>query len=316
MAIPPATAEFPNLSRKAIIGTSIGAALFLILIILTILFITRSWTRRAGKITSCDHSRSTTSSCVLRNFSICSLCEMDNNSTCGSIRELADTAKAELPDERSPSGSSNRIPELSQPLSRMVHELRSYTTSRDHSVSHTNSGNASRLLISTRISRKSRTSLRSSSSAPCVETTISSSAHRENLNRGHTSVIAPTTAAEIYDLYMRRSLNLNRSLPLTPISESPQRSPISIRFSQGNSFCPRPHILQVPERAYDYAVIHPDIPMSRYSFPSVRHKRRPVGVLLPGLGISISPGISDLTTPTPTTMVGRQGHGRPNEHWA
>lgn len=102
-----------------------------------------------------------------------------------------------------------------QLLARMAHELRSYTTSRHHSVSHTHSVNASRILISTRISRKSRTSLRSSSSAPCVETTISSSAHRENLNRGHTSVIAPTTAAEIYDLYMRRSLNLDRSLPPT-----------------------------------------------------------------------------------------------------
>jgi len=302
------------MSRKTIIGTSTGAASFLILVILAILFIMRHWTRKAGKTSSYDHSRSTTSSCVLRNFSICSLCEMDNNSTCGSIRELADTAKAELLDERSRSGSSNRIPELFQSLSRMVHELRSYTTSRHHSVSHTHSVNASRILISTRISRKSRTSFRSSSSAPCVETTISSSAHRENLNRGHTSVIAPTTAAEIYDLYMRRSLDLNRSLPPTPISESPQTSPIFIRFSQGNSFCPRPHILQVPERAYDYAVIHPDIPRPRYSSPSTRYKRRPVGVVLPGLGIAISPGISDLTTPTPTTMVSHQEHGRSNKH--
>jgi len=256
------------------------------------------------------------SSLIPRISRICSLRKIDSDSIYRPIRELPDTTRAELLDERSPSGSSNTIPELFQSFARMAHELRSYTTSRHHSVSHTHSVNASRILISTRISRKSRTSFRSSSSAPCVETTISSSAHRENPNRGQTSVIAPTTAAEIYELYMRRSLNLDRSLPPTPISESPQMSPVFIRFSQGNSFCPRPHILQVPERAYDYAVIHPDIPMSRYSFPSVRHKRRPVGVLLPGLGISISPGISDLTTPTPTTMVGRQGHGRPNEHWA
>lgn len=299
--------------RKTIIGTSVGAASLLILVILAFLLVMRNRRQKSGKLISHEDSRPPVPSENPRVLSHCSVREIDNNSMCGPVRELSNTAKAELQDEQTPSGSGNEISEMYQPLPPIVHELKSHMTSRQHSMVQTHTVNTGRIFMSTRISRKSETSLTSFDSIACVETVISASAHRENLDSGQASVYSSNAEAEIYALYMRKSLNLDRSLPPTPISESPQTSPVVIKFDRGNSFRPRPQIVRTPARGSMSAIVSLGIPTSRYSLAPRRHQRLPAGVLLTGLETVIPPGQSDPTTPR--TLVSSPGYGTTNQSW-
>ena len=200
-------------------------SLFL-LITLAIIFAIRRMRRKISKNPNIDSLEPSTPSQAPRAPTPCLILEIDNNSLCGPIRELPDNGQAELLDHQSPSGSGIETSEMSQPLpiSTVAHELRTHRSSQEYSVVHAR--NANKILMSTSISRKSWTSLKSVDGTPCVETVISASIMRNIFDVGRSSTPTSNLEEQIYSSYMRKPLDLNRSLPPTPISESPQLSPI------------------------------------------------------------------------------------------
>ena len=64
-----------------------------------------------------------------------------------------------------------------------------------------------------------------------------------------TSSDAPGVQTRIYSLPRRKSIDLDRSLPPTPISESPQTlSPVMTTFNISSRFSTRPRLITVPRR--------------------------------------------------------------------
>lgn len=303
----------PHIGRKTIIGTSLGIASLLILVILAFLFVKRIRRQRSGKLVGHDDSRFPLPLDNLRVFTICSVPEIENNTIYEPIRELPDSSKAELPDERHPSRSSNRISEICQPRPPTIHELKSHITPRQHSMVHTHTVNTGRIFMSTKVSRRNETSTTSRDSTPHVETVIPASSHLKNDDSRLASVHSSNAAAEIYSLYLRTSPSLGRSSPPTPISESPQTSPIFNEFDRRNSFRPRSRSFPVPAHDSMSAFVSPSIPSSRYPATPRRHERHPVSVLLTGLEIAVPPGQSDPTSPT--TLASSQGLIRTSKNW-
>ena len=303
-----------RIRRETIIGTSVGAVLFLISVIVVFLFFIRKRRRKSGKV-SHDELRSPMPSDNPSVFSICSVREIDNNSMCGPVRELPDTSRAELLDEQLPSGSGNEISEMYQPFPRTTTELNSHMSASQHSMAQTHTVNTGR--ISTRLPRRSyssfiinpplRISFTSFDCTSCIENVVSAPAHSMTLDDGLASTPTSNSVAEIYSLYMRESPNLDRSLPPTPISESPQTSPVSIKFERGNRSRPLPQVPQVTARGSMFPVVSPNIPTSRYSPTSKRHKLRPAGVFPTGLEVTIPPGYLDPMIPT--ALFSSRGHG-------
>ena len=167
--------------------------------------------------------------------------EIGYNSMVEPFRELPDSAKArvELLNEQSPSGSGNEISEMPEVLPPVSHELRADRGS--YVMVQTRTANRWKIFTSTKISRKSWTSLALSDRATCVETAISTSPlQRKGISIGRSSIDTSNLEAEIYSFYIRKSLDLNRSLPPTPISESPQISPVLADFNVPSSFYQRP----------------------------------------------------------------------------
>jgi len=142
----------------------------------------------------------------------CSIKEMDLNSLIQMYRELPDNGKAELLDQTTASGSGHKISELSSPHDSppIVHELMTHY-SLDH-ISLTQSRSARdkfAIVVSTNMSSQSKLSANTSAGFPSMKTTISSS--------------------------RAKGVDLDRSLPPTPISESVQISPIMTTFNRGTS---------------------------------------------------------------------------------
>ena len=122
-------------------------------------------------------------------------------------RELPGTHKVELLDHSAASGSGRDITELSSPpgFTPFVHELMSRRSPDNASCAQSHAAiNNSTIMVSTTMSNESRPS--ANVSAPVVQTIICSS-----------------RAAEV---------DLERSLPPTPISESVQISPIVCNFER------------------------------------------------------------------------------------
>lgn len=194
---------------------------------------------------------------------ICSICEIDQNSLCGPYRELPGNGRAELQDEHSPSGSGKDISEIAQALPPMVHELQTHRSSKEKPMVQI--GIKGAIFIQTKFSRKSWTSIDSSDGTPCIETIISSSPWHSSLTLDKSSIHSFDTEKEILASYRRRTLDLERALPPTPISESPQVSPVIGTFSHRFA-TPRPlqTILQGANRSMS-AFISPKSPISKYS---------------------------------------------------
>lgn len=258
------TTATPNhISRVAVIGISIGAAIFSLLNILAVVFFVR---RQQGKIPPQVESNTPEPSTPLKDFNtrtICSIPEIDQNSLCGPYRELPDNGKAELLDENFPSGSGKDISEMGQAPPPVVHELRTTRSSKDHAMVQI--GKKGGIFVSTKFSRKSWTSIESSDGTPCIETLISSSPWHSNLILDKSSVHSFDIEKEILASYRRKSLNLQRSLPPTLISESPQVSPVIGTFSHRFA-TPRPlrTVLLGVNKSMS-AFISPKSPMSKYS---------------------------------------------------
>lgn len=282
VAIQSAT-ETPNhLRRNVIIGISLGTAMLLLIATLAATFAMRRWRQKA--ITQLRNKAIQIPAPFQepRQSNVRLAQDEGHNSTVGLFSELSDNAKArvELLNEQAPSGSGNEIPEMSQALPIISHELG--TNRSSHVMVQTRTANRYIIFASTEILRKSWTSFASSDGAPCVETVISASAQRKETEVDRASIASSNPEAEIFSLYTRRSPDLNRSLPPTPISESPQISPVVGGFN-GLS-CHRPQVVKSSVRGSLSALISPEMPVSTYPATSPKHQRLPVSVLPKGPG--------------------------------
>ena len=202
------------------IGASIGTALFVLLIILLSTWAIRR--RRASKPIN-QKSDITAPLQGLEVSTAFSIQEMAHNSKFyGDYRELPDSGKIELQDEQQPSGSAKEILELPPEPPPVYHELMAETVSygppklqKYSSTSSTKSSTG--IYVSTRILTNSRSS-EGGSSTPRVETFITSSTRRDSFRSDQPSR-SRSPCPKPLDLY--------RPLPPTPISESPQVSPIT-----------------------------------------------------------------------------------------
>lgn len=143
--------------------------------------------------------------------------EMAMHGFVGPPRQLSATGKAELLDAATTSGSGKEVSELSGPSEPVAHELAetfapvayelmTHGTADGRSMIQ-NHGARSKytIFVSTNVSSQSWTSIGTSTDIPCVGTTICSQ--------------------------KPKTVDLDRSLPPTPISESPQISPVIADFS-------------------------------------------------------------------------------------
>lgn len=222
ITIPPvATASSSHVSRGLIIGASIGAILFLLLIILLSTWVIRRWRAEKPKNQKSDITAPLPGREVSTAISVQ---EMAHNSKYiyGGYRELPDTGKIELQDEKQPSGSAKEILELPPEPPPVYHELMaetvSYGTSKLQKYSSTCSTKSKTgIYVHTRILTNSRSS-EGGSSTPRVETYITSSTRRDSFKSDQ-----PSRSQSPWP----KPLDLDRPLPPTPISESPQVSPIT-----------------------------------------------------------------------------------------
>ena len=216
--------------------------------------------------------------------------ELGYNSMVEPFRELPDSAKAgvELFNKQSPSGSGIEISEMPDVLPPVSHELRADRGS--HVMVQTRTADRWKIFTSTKISRKSWPSLALSDRATYVETAISTSPlQRSGISRRRSSIDTSNPEAEIYSLYIRKSLDLNRSLPPTPISESPQTSSVLADLYAPSSFYQRPQMAKVSARVSMSAFDSPARPVPIYQATSSEYKGLPLSISLTSLKIGDSP---------------------------
>ena len=273
VAIPSATEIPSHLRRNLAIGTSIGAASFLLLATFAVLFAIRRWRRKASVRPSSEATEPRISSQEPRALILSSPREIDHNSMVQHFHDLPNSARAELLNEQAPSGSGNEIFEISEPLSRKISQ-------GPHIMVQRGTADRWRILFPTKIPRKSWTSLASSADAPRVETEVSASTQRKEGNMDKASIVTSNLEAQIISLYLGNSPDLDRSLPPTPISESLQVSPVLESFN-GRSFPHRrPQTLKILTRGPGSAFTSPGIPVSKHPATSSGHKRLPVSGVL------------------------------------
>ena len=147
-----------------------------------------------------------------------------------------------LRDARELSGSNEvfEMPEAPPPVS---HESKPGLAS--HVMVQKRTADMWKILFPKKIPMRSWISIASSNGAPCVETAISASAPGKELNMDEASIITSNLEAEIFSLYLRGPLEMNKSLPPTPISESPQISPALEVSNVGSSTYQRSQTFKV-----------------------------------------------------------------------
>ena len=231
------------ISRGVIIGASLGATAFLILIILLITLVVQRWRRKHSKRLSNDSTKPLKGQEILTVFPIQ---EMGHDSLYGIPRELADSGKVELMDDKSPSGSDKEILELPQAPPPVCYELLADTASCGSRKTHTqrpsiacSAKSKTAIYASTRILTQSRTSIERSST-PRVRTIITSgpSPRPKFPSRPEPLNLNPSSCPKAL------APDLMRPLPPLPISESPQVSPVT-PYSQQS----RRGLRRVPVRA-------------------------------------------------------------------
>ena len=298
VAIQSTTLISSRMSRADIIGTAVGATVFVVLLVLTLVLLIL---RRMRKLSLQSENNITEPETPIEDRKtriVCSIREIDQNSLCGPYRELADKDRAELLDEQMPSGSGKDIPEIAQEARPTLHELQTHHISIENPMIQISKKGG--IFVRRQFSQKSWTSVDSSDNTPNVETVISSSPWHSSLAPDQSSISSFTVEKEILASYSRRTLDLERSLPPTPISESPQISPVIATFSHRFS-APRP--LQVVLRGANRsmtAFISPKTPMSKYfSFKGMETAVPPPMSVTPISDIPLGPQVREIRTGTP-----------------
>ena len=262
LAIPSATETTNHHRRNVAIGTSIGTASFLLFAGLAAFFAIRRWRR---KTTTKRNSEATQSPTPFREpaaLMVSFAHEIDHNSRAGNVRELPDKTRArvELPSEQTPSAPDNEIFEMAEVPPPIPHESKPGRGS--HVMVQERTADMWKVLFPTKMPRRTWMSVASSDAAPCVGTVVSAPTQRKELNMDEASIIASNLEAEILSLYVRTPLDLNRSLPPTPISESPQVSP-ALEDSNIGSY-QRPQKLKIFTSGSGSAFVSPDPCVDRY----------------------------------------------------
>ena len=228
VAIPSAT-EIPNHHRRNVaIGTSIGTASFLLFAALAAFFAIRRWRQKTTTQRNSEATQPPTPFREPRELMVSSAQEIDHNSMADNVHKLPDSTRAivELPSEQAPSAPENEIfemPEAPPPVPQESKPGRGPQVMVQERTADT-----WKVLFPTSMPRRSWMSVASSDGAPCVETVLSASAQRKELNMDEASIITSNLEAEILSLYVRTPLDLSRSMSPTPISQSPQVSPARI----------------------------------------------------------------------------------------
>lgn len=277
------TTSSTHVNSKAIIGTAIGAATLMVLIIFAVAFLLIKRRRRTSEKIDANPAAYPLD---LKTHTICSVREIDNNSTVGEIRELPNNEKYELQDEQSPSGSGNKISEMANALQPVAYELRTQRSSMEKLMMEANRSSTYKIFKSTKISRKSQSSVGSVGGTVCVETVISVSS-QQSMSQSPTA--SSRARSEIYASYIRKSPDLDRSLPPTPISESPMVSPVTPRFKKSTFFRRWPQRVERPPRLSTSTFNSPRNIISKYSKTVVGSEPMPRTPSLTGMESVIPP---------------------------
>ena len=270
---PSVTPKHSHRHRDIIIGASVGAAAFLLLIVVMSILVVRL-RRRRTKVREESQSRHVYEKSVEPPTSAeIPTQEIGNNSMIWPFREVPDNGVVELPartlpsDDDSQSSSAPRTPPP-DPSVLQIGPSSQLNTSLDM-------GDPRRIHLSTTMSRSSRANNSPATSTSGIETFIFASPMSEHFDLEVASIATSNTKTAIFSSYMRKPLDLNRSLPPTPISESPQLSPAVASFNRG---APRGHPLRTPTNSHRMVspFTSPKHPISSF-FP---RGRLPVGLLL------------------------------------
>ena len=259
--------------RDIIIGASIGSAAFLLLVI-TVAFLIRMRRHRTKSRDDSQSQHAYEKPVEPPASTALSTQEIGNNSMIWPFREVPDNGVVELPDRTSPpdnSGQSSRASRLPRPDACALQSRRGFQLNILSGI-----GDLGQIHLSTTMSRSIRANSAQSTSSLGIETVIFASPRSEDFDLEVASIATSNTKTAIFSSYLRKPLDLNRSLPPTPISESPQWSPAVAKFNRGSSF--REHPLRTPTNSQKIisAFTSPRYPISSF-FP---HGRQPVGLLL------------------------------------
>jgi len=236
----PSTTEAPNHSRRIVIlGTSIGLTALILLLIIAGIFVVRRKRRRARQQADVgfNHNSTGLQGPVQdpRPSLISSAREIDDNSNNGLILEILDTGLAELLDEllheMSPSELGHETPRSSGVLPQVSHELRTHRSSQV--MVDTRASSNGPLGRMKEVARKHCKDIVTSDGVSPVQVVLAMSGrHVQDSEQDVVSVVTSSLEAQIYSSYMRKPLDLNRTLPPTPISETPQSSPAVADFNR------------------------------------------------------------------------------------
>lgn len=249
--------NIPNQHRRNVaIGTIIGTASFLLFAALAAFFAIRRWRQKTTTQRNGEATQPLTPFREPRSSIVSSAQEIDHNSTAGNVRELPDSTRSrvELASEQAPLAPDNEIFEMPEAPPPIPHESKPGRGS--HAMTQERTADTWKILFPTKISRRTWMSVASSDGAPCVGTVVSASTQRKELTMDEASIITSNFEAEILSLYARTPLDLNRSLPPTPISESPQVSP-ALEDSNIGSY-QRLQVLRILTRGSGSAFVSPD----------------------------------------------------------
>ena len=217
----------------------------------------------------------------VRPLTIDSIREIDNNSMVGPFRELPDTGMTELPGPQSLQAARNSILETAVSPRPTVHELRTHRSSQEKVIvmkgrSHIDkTSTATQPRSQSHISASTRNSARRPIRSIKTQTAVST---QKSDSRSSIDSISLKTA--IYASYMRKPLDLQRSLPPTPISESPMVSPLAHRFTGTASSRLRSQSVGIAPPVPISAVTPRPKLVSRYSVIRAAHRDRPRGLSL------------------------------------
>ena len=218
---PIATNHQSHRSRNIIIGCSTSAAVlllfFCVCIASVIIMRRRKRSKRRPTRLDTDQAERRPSSQAPGPLTITSIQEVDAIDTIVPTSELPNSGRSELQgQERGPRSIVDRS-ELSNRLPHAIHELRTHRSTMENLMNDARPLRRPKMRNSTDMFEVSRFSVNSS------EVRASTDARKSTSNQ--VSVHSSNFKTEIYSAYMHGPVDLNRSLPPTPISETPMVSP-------------------------------------------------------------------------------------------
>ena len=232
--------EAPNHSRRmAILGTSIGSGVLVLLVLIASILVIRRNRRRTRQQANIGLNHNST---WLREpfqdprpSTISFTRELDDNSNIGLIPEIPDTGVAELLDElfheMSLSAPDHARRHSSGIIPQVSHELRTNRSSQV--VVRPRAPSNGPFCKVNDVPRKRCKDIVTSDGASTMQMVLVLSAqHIDHVDQDDASEVTSNLEAQIYSSYMRKSLDLNRTLPPTPISETPQSSPAVVDFNR------------------------------------------------------------------------------------